>query len=232
MTIQNAIEINPELKQKYDSEPECKRLIDMAKKLEGVSRHASTHACGVIIAPEPLQEYIPIQYDTTGGTSIISQYSMAWVEKLGLLKMDFLGLKNLSLLETAIKIIRKVRNCEITLASIPMDNADTFALFQKGDTTGVFQFESSGMRRYLRELGPTDIEDLVAMVALYRPGPMELIPDYIAAMQRGIIGFSLPIARLEGKWKLSQNHPDATRAEIAAGLRANGQSALADLMQI
>ena len=196
MTIQNAIEINPELKQKYDSEPECKRLIDMAKKLEGVSRHASTHACGVIIAPEPLQEYIPIQYDTTGGTSIISQYSMAWVEKLGLLKMDFLGLKNLSLLETAIKIIRKVRNCEITLASIPMDNADTFALFQKGDTTGVFQFESSGMRRYLRELGPTDIEDLVAMVALYRPGPMELIPDYIAG-KKGLKTISYLHPKLE-----------------------------------
>ncbi|HLD20269.1 MAG TPA: DNA polymerase III subunit alpha [Patescibacteria group bacterium] len=180
MTIEKALEINPELKNKYINDPDCARLIDNGKKLEGVARHASVHACGVIISRDPLDEYVPIQHASPSDPSIVSQYSMVPIEKIGLLKMDFLGLKNLTTIETALKIISKTRNEQIDIDTIPLDSPGAYALFKRGETIGVFQFESSGMQRYLRELEPTHLEDLVAMVALYRPGPMELIPDYIA----------------------------------------------------
>ena len=170
----------PEIKEMYQNEPEAKRILDYAKRLEGVARHSSTHACGVLITPKPLTEYVPIQYASSSDKSIISQYSLHPVEDLGLLKMDFLGLKNLTIIESALRIIKKTRGLEINIDELPLEDEAAYRLFQQGETTGVFQFESSGMKRYLRELKPTEFEDIIAMVALYRPGPMEWIPDYIS----------------------------------------------------
>jgi len=179
-SLKKALAEVPELKEMYQNEPEAKRILDYAQRLEGVARHSSTHACGVLITPKPLTEYVPIQYASSADKSIISQYSLHPVEDLGLLKMDFLGLKNLTIIESALRIIKKTRGLEIDIDKLPLNDESTYRLFQQGETTGVFQFESSGMKRYLRELKPTEFEDIIAMVALYRPGPMEWIPDYIS----------------------------------------------------
>ena len=184
MKLDEALKTVPELKEMYNSEPAAKRILDYAKRLEGVARHASTHACGVLITKDPLTDNVPIQYASSADKSVISQYSLHPVEDLGLLKMDFLGLKNLTIIESALKIIKNTRNLEIDIDKIPLDDAKAYKLFQDGETTGVFQFESSGMKRYLRELKPTVFEDIIAMVALYRPGPMEWIPDYIAGKHK------------------------------------------------
>src|SRR3989339_367959 len=178
-SIQEALDTVDEFSSMYKKEPEAKRVIDHALRLEGVARHSSTHACGVLITKDQLTENVPVQFASSGDKTIVSQYSLHPVEDLGLLKMDFLGLKNLTIIESAIKIIKKTRGIEIDINKIPLDNKETYELFQKGETTGVFQFESSGMKRYLRELKSTEFEDIIAMVALYRPGPMEWIPDYI-----------------------------------------------------
>ena len=179
-SLSKALADVPEIKEMYQNEPEAKKILDYAKRLEGVARHSSTHACGVLITPKPLTEYVPIQYASSADRSIISQYSLHPVEDLGLLKMDFLGLKNLTIIESALRIIKKTRGLEINIDNLPLNDEAAFRLFQQGETTGVFQFESSGMKRYLRDLKPTEFEDIIAMVALYRPGPMEWIPDYIA----------------------------------------------------
>ncbi len=179
-TLDQAITTVTELKDIYENDPEAKRLLDSARKLEGVARHASRHACGVVITKEPLDHHVPLQYAGPDDDSIISQYSLHPIEDLGLLKMDFLGLSNLTTLETCIDIIRATKHEVIDLDKIPLDNKPAFKLLQRGDTVGVFQLESGGMRRYLRELKPTALEDIIAMVALYRPGPMELIPQFIA----------------------------------------------------
>jgi len=177
--LDEAIKTVPELREMYAKESAAKRILDFAKRLEGVARHSSTHACGVLITDKPLTDYVPIQYASSADKSVISQYSLHPVEDLGLLKMDFLGLKNLTIIESALKIIKNTRGLEINIDEIPLDDGATYKLFQDGETTGVFQFESSGMKRYLRDLKPTGFEDIIAMVALYRPGPMEWIPDYI-----------------------------------------------------
>lgn len=177
--LEEALKTVPELREMYANDPAARRLLDYAKRLEGVARHSSTHACGVLITKDPLTEYVPVQYASSSDKTIISQYSLHPIEDLGLLKMDFLGLKNLTIIESALKIIANTRGLDIDIDSIPLDDALTYKLFQDGETTGVFQFESSGMKRYLRELKPTEFEDIIAMVALYRPGPMEWIPDYI-----------------------------------------------------
>ena len=139
----------------------AKRIIDYAKRLEGVARHSSTHACGVLITDAPLTEYVPIQKASSADESIISQYSLHPIEDLGLLKMDFLGLKNLTIIESALKIIKNTRGLEIDIDEIPLDDKKAYKLFQNGETTGVFQFESSGMKRYLRELKPSVFEDKI-----------------------------------------------------------------------
>jgi len=179
MKLGEAIKTVPEIREMYNNDPAAKRVLDYAQRLEGVARHASTHACGVLITKDPLTEYVPVQYASSADRSIISQYSLHPIEDLGLLKMDFLGLKNLTIIESALKIIKNTRGLDLDIDKIPLDDAKTYKLFQDGETTGVFQFESSGMKRYLRELKPTEFEDIIAMVALYRPGPMEWIPDYI-----------------------------------------------------
>jgi len=184
MKLKEALKSVPELREMYEQEAPAKRILDYAQRLEGVARHASTHACGVLITADPLTEYVPVQYASSADRSIISQYSLHPIEDLGLLKMDFLGLKNLTIIESALKIIKNTRGLEINIDDIPLDDEATYKLFQAGETTGIFQFESSGMKRYLRDLKPSTFEDIIAMVALYRPGPMEWIPDYIAGKHK------------------------------------------------
>lgn len=191
--LKEALDV-PEFKAQYDSDPQAKKLIDSAMKLEGVARHASTHACGVVITKDPLTESTPLQNATQDGKNIIvTQYEMHAIEDLGLLKMDFLGLKNLTIIENALNLIEKNHGVKIDIDRLPLENEKTYKLFQDGKTTGVFQFESDGMKRYLKELKPTEFEDLIAMVALYRPGPMELIPTFIN--------------RKHGKEKVEYLHP-------------------------
>lgn len=184
MKLSEALKRSPDLKALY-VEPEAKRIVDYALKLEGVARHSSVHACGVLITKNPLTDHVPIQYASTSDKSLVSQYSLHPIEDLGLLKMDFLGLSNLTIIQSAITIIKNTREVEIDIDTIPLNDKKTYELFQQGETTGVFQFESSGMKRYLKELQPTTFEDIVAMVALYRPGPMEWIPNYITG-KKGI----------------------------------------------
>jgi DNA polymerase-3 subunit alpha len=181
MTIETALKQSPDLSVAYRTEPETKRLLDLAKKLEGVARHASVHAAGVVIADMPLTEYAPLQRETNGD-KIITQYDMYTVgeDGVGLLKMDFLGLRNLTIIEESLRFIRENQNVEIDLSSIPTDDKKTYDLLSSGETTGIFQLESAGMRRHIKELKPTSIFDLQAMVALYRPGPMANIPEFIA----------------------------------------------------
>lgn len=183
MPLQTALEKVDELKQIYAQDPEAKRLLDLALKVEGVARHSSTHACAVIITKEPLVNHVPLQYSTTDDEAIISQYSMYPVEKLGLLKIDVLGLKNLTILQTAAKLVEQTTGTVVDLDRLPLHDQATFELLQRGQTVGIFQLESSGMTRYLKQLKPTEIEDVIAMISLYRPGPMQFIEDYIAGKQ-------------------------------------------------
>lgn len=170
----------PEMKTEIGASNDAKKVYELAKRLEGVARHASTHAAGVVISKEPLTEYVPLQRATKGEDAIVTQYSMYDVEKIGLLKMDFLGLSNLSILGDALEIVEAVHGKKIELDKIPLDDKTTYKLLAAANTTGVFQLESGGMKRYLKELKPTVFEDIVSMVALYRPGPMDAIPDFIA----------------------------------------------------
>lgn len=197
MTLDGAVEQNPDLKRAYDSEPETKQLIDLAKKLEGVSRHASVHAAGVVIADKPLTDYCPVQLEPSG-TKIVTQYDMYTVgeDGVGLLKMDFLGLRNLTIIEESLRFIKQNKNIDLDISTIPLDNEKAYKLLSQAETTGVFQLESSGMRRYIKELKPTTIFDLMAMVALYRPGPMQNIPEFIARKHNPKL-ISFPHPKLE-----------------------------------
>jgi DNA polymerase III subunit alpha len=166
-----------DLKKEYETNPTSKQVLNFAMRLEGTMRSHGVHAAGVVIAPEPVVNYVPLEMAQKG--VVATQFPMGPVEELGLLKMDFLGLSNLTIINNALRIIRKVYKDEIDLSKIPLDDAKTYELFQRGDTTGVFQLESAGMKRYLRELKPTVFEDIIAMVALYRPGPMQFIDSFI-----------------------------------------------------
>ncbi len=169
---------NAELKQEYDSNEQSARVFDLAMQLEGTIRSHGVHAAGVVIAPEDIVTYTPLEMAQKG--VVATQYSMGPIEEIGLLKMDFLGLSNLTIIKNALRIVKRVHDVDIDINKIPLDDAKTLDLFKKGDTTGVFQFESAGMKRYLKQLQPTEFEDLVAMNALYRPGPMQWIEDFIA----------------------------------------------------
>ncbi|MFH1451494.1 MAG: DNA polymerase III subunit alpha [bacterium] len=173
-----------EFKELYESDEQARKLIDFGRKLEGVARHASTHACGVVISACPLEEIIPIQHPTQNDEGIVTQYEMHSIEDMGLLKVDFLGLKNLTIIEGTIKRIYTIRNEQVNLENIPLDDPETYKLLQKGDTIGIFQLESAGMQRYLRELKPSEFEDIIAILALYRPGPIQYIPEYIAGKHK------------------------------------------------
>jgi DNA polymerase-3 subunit alpha len=194
MDLNETLEKVDEFKDKYETDDMAKRLIDLGKKLEGVARHASTHACGVVISEKPLTDSVPLQRSTQSEEGIITQYEMHAIEDLGLLKMDFLGLKNLTIIEDTLARIYVIHNnLKIDLDNIPYDDVKTYKLLQDALTTSVFQLESDGMKRYLKELKPTSFEDITAMVALYRPGPMQFIPDYIE--------------RKHGRQKIEYLHP-------------------------
>jgi DNA polymerase-3 subunit alpha len=180
MTIEHAFEIVPELKKLYKSDEKVKEIIDTAKKIEGCARHVSVHAAGVVIAPEPLTDFTPLQYDPKGEGKIITQYDMYSIEEAGLLKFDFLGIKNLSILADAVRRVEVIENKKIDLDNIPIDDKKTYEMLARGETTGVFQLGGDGMTKYLKDLRPTRVDDISVMVALYRPGPMDNIDEYIA----------------------------------------------------
>ena len=172
-----SIKEDADLRNEYENNPTAKEVLDYAIQLEGTIRSHGVHACGVVIAPDTLANYIPLEMAQKG--VVATQFPMGEVEELGLLKMDFLGLSNLTIINNAMRIIRKAYKKEINLSELPLDDKKAYELFQRGDTTGVFQLESAGMKRYLRGLKPTTFEDIIAMVALYRPGPMQFIDSFI-----------------------------------------------------
>lgn len=175
VTLESAMKENSDLAELYKSDFEIKRLIDTAAKIEGMPRHASTHAAGVVIADLPVREYVPVQMN---GGSVVTQYTMTVLESLGLLKIDFLGLRNLTVIRDAERSIREFEP-DFDIKKIPIDDADVFEMLSAGDAAGVFQFESTGMRQVLARLKPESIEDMIAVISLYRPGPMDSIPKYI-----------------------------------------------------
>ena len=175
--LKDAIKTEPDLKKEYETNPTAKEVIDFAMRLEGTIRSHGVHACGVVIAPHDLVKFLPMEVSAKG--PLATQFPSTQVEELGLLKMDFLGLSNLSVIQQALRIIKKVYKREINMNKLPLDDPKVYELFQRGDTTGVFQFESAGMKRYLRDLKPTKFDDLIAMNALYRPGPMQFIESFI-----------------------------------------------------
>ena len=175
MTIDRAMKGSAELRELYGNDPQIKELIDTAVRLEGMPRHASTHAAGVVISDKPIAEYVPL---AVNDEAVVTQYTMTALDELGLLKMDFLGLRNLTVIADTEKYIRKTYP-DFDIEKIPLDDKETYAMMGKGGTDGVFQFESDGMKSVLRQFGPESIEDLTAILSLYRPGPMDSIPKYI-----------------------------------------------------
>ncbi len=176
MTLDHALELSPELKKAYEMEEPVKRLIDMAKKLEGMPRHASTHAAGVLITAAPVDEYVPLQ---TNDEVVTTQFPMGTLEALGLLKMDFLGLRTLTVVGDTLEMIREAGGPSLLPEDIPMDDSAIYEMISSGETDGVFQLESGGMRQFLANMKPGSLEDIIAAVSLYRPGPMDSIPRYI-----------------------------------------------------
>ncbi len=199
MTIKHAMEIEPQLKELYERDLEARQIIDIAKKLEGTVRHVSVHAAGIVISPKPLMEYVPIQFDPKGEDNLITQYDMRAVgEKgVGLLKLDILGIRNLAILENAVSLVKRHRNININIEKIPFDDKKTFAMLARGETEGLFQLNGAGMTKHLIDLKPTSIHDINLMVALYRPGPMNNITEYIA--------------RKNGRNKVKYFHPKAEK---------------------
>ncbi len=183
MTIDHALELEPDLKTLYDEDDESREVLDLAKRIEGCVRHVGVHAAGVVVAPTPLVEWTPIQPDPKGTGKMITQYDMYSITDeyggVGLLKFDFLGIKNLAILADAVARVKESRGVVVDIENIPIDDTRTFEMLARGETEGTFQLNGSGMTRWLKELKPSTIHDINAMVALYRPGPMETIPQYI-----------------------------------------------------
>ncbi|MFM2357433.1 MAG: hypothetical protein RJA61_170 [Candidatus Parcubacteria bacterium] len=178
MTIERALNMEPDLKKMYKEDADTKAILDMAQKIEGCARHISVHAAGVVISPTPLTDFVSLQADPKGG-KLITQFDMHAVEDAGLLKFDFLGIKNLAILADAVKLTKKIKGVEVDIENVPIEDKKTFEMLAKGETVGLFQLNGAGMTRYLKELQPSSIHDINAMVALYRPGPMESIPQYV-----------------------------------------------------
>ena len=176
MTLSKALKVSHDLKQMYDTDPKVHELIEMALKIEGMPRHASTHAAGVVITREAANEYVPL---SCNDGQIVTQFTMTTIEELGLLKMDFLGLRTLTVLHDAEKMVQETIDPNFSLDAIPQDDKEVFEMLSTGDAYGVFQFESNGMRQVLAQIKPTGIEDMIAVISLYRPGPMDSIPTYI-----------------------------------------------------
>jgi len=187
MTIDHALEIEPDLKALYDEDDDAREVIDLAKRIEGCVRHVGVHAAGVVVAPTPLVEWAPVQPDPKGTGKLITQYDMYSITDeyggVGLLKFDFLGIKNLAILADAVMRVKETRGITVDIENVPIDDEKTFQMLARGETEGTFQLNGSGMTRWLKELRPTTIHDINAMVALYRPGPMETIPQYIERKQ-------------------------------------------------
>jgi len=179
MTIEKAIKVSADLKALYDDDKDSNKILDLAKQIEGNARHVSVHAAGVVVAPKELTEFTPIQLEPSGD-KIITQYEMHACEDVGLIKFDILGIRNLSILGSSVAIVKETLGKDIDVGRLPLDNKKTFEMLSRGETMGVFQLGGSGMTRYLKELKPSRVEDLMAMVALYRPGPMSVIPEYIS----------------------------------------------------
>lgn len=179
VSIDMALGEIPELKEMYETDRDATMIIDMAKQVEGKVRHIGVHAAGTLISPAALTDWTPVQYDPKGEGKLISQYDMYQIEDAGLLKFDFLGIRNLSILATAIEIVKDKYGVEIDIENIPLDDKKTFEMLASGSTMGLFQLNGSGMTRFLKELKPSTVHDINAMVALYRPGPLEMIPEYI-----------------------------------------------------
>jgi DNA polymerase-3 subunit alpha len=178
VTLAQAIESEPKLQAFRDEDPVVARAFDIAQRLEGLTRHASTHAAGIVIGDRPLSELVPLYRDPKSDMPV-TQFNMKWVEPAGLVKFDFLGLKTLTVLDVAVKLLRQ-RNVHVDLATLPIDDAKSYQMLARGDVVGVFQVESQGMRRALIDMRPDRFEDIIALVALYRPGPMANIPTYCA----------------------------------------------------
>lgn len=194
LSLKDTLATVSELKQSYDSNPQIRKLIDLAQKVEGVARHTSIHAAGVVISKEPMINYLPVQLAIKNDQAITTQYAMNEIDHLGLLKMDFLGLANLNIIQRALEIIEAIWGIKIDIRKIKTNDKKTYELLSKAETTGVFQLESAGMKRYLRELEPTEFEDIISMVALYRPGPMDSIPTFIHSKHgRRAISYLHPI---------------------------------------
>ncbi|MFH1405168.1 MAG: DNA polymerase III subunit alpha [Patescibacteria group bacterium] len=179
MTIDRALNEEPDLKKIYNTNEDVKKLLDLAQKVEGCARHTSIHAAGVVVSPTPLTDFTPVQRET-GGDKITTQYEMKSVEAAGVLKNDFLGIRNLAILGNAVEIVEKTAGDKVDIYNLPLDDKKVFQMLARGETMGVFQLGGAGMTRWIKELKPNRIEDIMAMVALYRPGPMESIPEYIA----------------------------------------------------
>ncbi|MDQ7023311.1 MAG: DNA polymerase III subunit alpha [Candidatus Gracilibacteria bacterium] len=177
--LKGALEDSFEFNEAYNENEQNKKIIDFALKIEGNTRQLGVHACAVIIAPEPVTNFCPLQHPPKDDKVIITQYSAYPLEDLGLLKMDFLGLRNLTIIKNTQKIVKNNKGDEFDILKVPLDDPKCFEIFANGDTTGVFQFESEGMRKYLKDLSPDTFEDLIAMVSLYRPGPLAYIPSFI-----------------------------------------------------
>ncbi len=180
LKIDDALRMNREFSQLYDGDPRVKMLVDRAKSIEGVTRHASTHAAGVVVSRDPLTDHVPLARVAKNDDMVMTQYSQKGLEKIGLLKMDFLGLANLTMLEKAIRNVEETRGNKVDLATMPLDDQKTYDMLARGETNSVFQLEGRGMTRYIQELKPQTIHHLAAMISLYRPGPMAHIPSYIA----------------------------------------------------
>ncbi|MHB1406800.1 MAG: DNA polymerase III subunit alpha [Desulfitobacteriaceae bacterium] len=190
MTLEKALSLSPELARMVEEDEEIKRLYELALAVEGMPRHASTHAAGVVIAKEPLTNYLPLQKTSDG--FLMTQFPMKTVEEIGLLKMDFLGLRNLTILRESVRLIEETRGLKVNLEALPLDDAATYALLSAGNSSGVFQLESGGMRAILKDLKPSCFEDIIAVLALYRPGPMEQIPEFIRRKHGGKITYLHP----------------------------------------
>ncbi|MGB9616480.1 MAG: DNA polymerase III subunit alpha, partial [Desulfomonilaceae bacterium] len=195
-TLESALRDEPRLRQLVDESPQIADLINTAQCLEGLTRHASTHAAGIVISDKPLVEHLPLYVGNNGET--VTQYDMTWVEKIGLVKFDFLGLKTLTVIDKAVKLIRQARGVDLDMAAIPLDDPETFELLSKGDTLAIFQLESSGMRDVLTKFKPSVFEDLIAILALYRPGPLEsgMVDDFINR-KHGRTPIEYPLPQLE-----------------------------------
>ena len=177
MTLDKALTANPDLKKAYQENPEIQNLLDMARRLEGLPRHTSMHAAGVVISQKAVDEYVPLSLGSDG--SVTTQFTMTTLEELGLLKMDFLGLRTLTVIQNAVELARRSTGKEIDIHSIDYNDKAVLDSIGTGKTDGVFQLESSGMKSFMKELKPQSLEDIIAGISLYRPGPMDFIPKYI-----------------------------------------------------